>query len=114
MWRSLMRTTPAGRETWKPARAPDADDELGRAAADVDHDGRLARAGRRPDIAPRNVSCASSSPLRTLRVEAELVAHPLGELGAVGGVAHRGGEDGHVGAAQSWLVDRLRGTRAAR
>ena len=41
-----------------------ADDELGGAAADVDHHARLI-AGRRPLVAPRNVSCASSSPVRT-------------------------------------------------
>ncbi len=43
MWRSLMRTTPACSETWKRDLALDADDELRRAAADVDHDGRLLR-----------------------------------------------------------------------
>ena len=80
MWRSLMRTTPACSETWKPARAAGADDELGRAAADVDHDRRLDGARRAPDIAPRNVSCASSSPLRTRASRPNSLAHALGEV----------------------------------
>ncbi len=37
MWRSLWRTTPACREVWKSIRSAVADDQLGRAAADVDH-----------------------------------------------------------------------------
>ena len=43
-WRSVWRTTPACVETANSASRPRADDELGRAAADVDHERR--RRGR--------------------------------------------------------------------
>ena len=56
-WRSAWRTTPTCVETWKPCG-----DELGRAAADVDHE--QARPGEREAVAPANVSAASSSPVR--------------------------------------------------
>ena len=43
MWRSVWRTTPACSEAWKAISRAGADDQLGRAAADVDHQRRLAR-----------------------------------------------------------------------
>ena len=64
MWRSLMRTTPAGSETWKPAVRPmPTTNSVEPPPMSITTVGSTA-AGR-PDIAPRNVSCASSSPLST-------------------------------------------------
>ena len=45
-WRSVWRTTPICVETWKRDLAARADDELGRAAADVDHQQRLPASAR--------------------------------------------------------------------
>ena len=96
---------PTGSETWKPAVRPTPDDELGGAAADVDHDRRLGRrrpAGHRAQERQLRLFLAAEH----ARVEAVVVAHARGELGAVGGVAHRRGEHGEVGLA-AVLVDRL-------
>ena len=52
MWRSVWRTTPACSEAWKAISSPGADDQLGRAAADVDDQRRLGRRllGGRADV----------------------------------------------------------------
>ena len=50
-----------------------ADDELGRAAADVDHEQRLVVAGSRVAVAPRKVRRASSSPVSVRAAKAERV-----------------------------------------
>jgi hypothetical protein len=82
-----------------------ADHELGRAAADVDHDdgpcgvdGALAR-GAHERQARLLVAGDRAG------VEAELVAHAAGEVGAVRGVAYSAREDGD-GALGPELVDR--------
>ncbi len=106
MWRSLMRTTPACRETWKPAVWLCPTTNSVEPAADVDHNGGLRRVGSRSDIAPRNVSCGLLVPGEGARVEAVVAAHALGEGGPVGGVAHGGGEHGEVGLA-AVAVDQL-------
>ena len=98
MCRSLMRTTPAGSETWKPAtESCPTMNSVEPPPMSITTVGSVEEA--RSCIAPRNVSCASSSPASTARVERELVAHALGEVGAVGGVADGGGEHGEVGDA---------------
>ena len=65
-----------------------------------------------PDIAPRNVSWASSLAAQHAGVEPEVLADALGELGPVGGVADGRGEHRDVRLA-AVLVDLARGTRAA-
>ena len=63
-WRSVWRTTPAWVETLKSTFAAAADDELGRAAADVDHQQRAAgRVGR----ARRSRRGTSAAPPRRRR-----------------------------------------------
>ena len=77
------------------------DDELGRAPADVDDDGRLQGRGGSCAVVHR----AEERELRLLLagehacVERELAPDPLGELGAVGRVADGGGEHGEVRGA---------------
>ena len=93
-----------------------ADHELGRAAADVD-DQHGRRRPARVAVAPSEVSRASSSPDSVRGLEAVAVAHRRGELGAVGGVAHRRGHHrgAHRGAVRSMaarVTRRARRTRA--
>jgi hypothetical protein len=81
-----------------------ADDELGRPAADVDHDdgpGGVGRplARRAAERQPRLLVAGDRA-----RVEAELAADPLGEVRAVGRVADRARQDGD-GAPRAELVD---------
>ncbi len=61
----------------------------------------------RPAIAPRNVSCASSSPLSTRASRPKSSRTRAANVGPVGGVAHGGGEHGEVGAGS-------RGSRSRR
>ena len=91
-------------EVHLPARARD---ELGRAAADVDHEQRRRVAavagGGRPEVGqPRLLVAAERAP-----VEAEAVAHRRGELRAVGRVADRGRQHGDAALA-AVALDRLR------
>ena len=68
-WRSVWRTTPAWVETWKPTPPPRPDDELRRAAADVDHEqlacgragARARRAEERRAAPPRRRSIVRAS-----------------------------------------------------
>ena len=76
-------------------RAPGADDELGRAAADVDHDRRLDGGGTaRHRAEERQLRLFVAA--QHLRVEPQLVAHPIRERGPVRRVADRRGEHGEV------------------
>src|ERR1035437_6022514 len=91
MWRSLMRTTPTGSETWKPASRPRPTmNSVEPPPMSITTVGSLGAA--RPDMAPRKEGWASSS--------------PRGKLRAVRRVAHSGGEHGHVRGAVV-RVDRL-------
>ena len=81
-----------------------ADDQLGRAAADVDHQRRLARRLLRggAEVGEPRLLLAAEHPRR----EREALAQ-LGDEGvAVGGVAHRAGRDRHDGVGFGLLVER--------
>ena len=86
-------------------RAPGADDELGRAPADVDHDGRL-DGGETPGHRAEERQLRLFVAAQHFRVERELAADPLGELPAVGCVPHGRGQHREVRLA-TVLVDRL-------
>ena len=90
-WRSVCRTVPASREAWNETSCAAADHQLGRAAADVDHQRLLAGAAvvDRAEIGePRLVV-----PAEHAGVEREPLAQLAGERAAVLGVAHRRGGD---------------------
>ncbi len=89
---------PGGDGDVEARRATDADDELGRAAADVDHDRGLG--GRRPtghrsEEGQLGLLLAAQDP----GVQSVTLADPAGEVLTVGGIAHRRGHDGQVGLA---------------
>ena len=125
MWRSLMRTTPAGTETWKPALRPTpTTNSVEPPPMSITTVGSLAAGCGRHGAEERELGLflAGEHP----RVEAVVVAHARGEVGAVGGVADGGGEDGDVGLAvvrvdrravvgerRRSALDRLLGERAA-
>ena len=102
---------PDGQRGVKAGGPADADDELGGAAADVDHDGWLGGGlptqPSGPCFASLDRSAGHGAEERELRlfvaaedagVEVKVLAHTRGEVGPVGGVAHGGGEHGEVGA----------------
>ena len=80
-------------------------DELGRAAADVDHEQRPSGGSARPAVAPRKVSRASSSPgiVRASRPKRSRTSSVNSR--AVRGVAHRAGQ--HAGGARRSRVRRI-------
>ena len=72
--------------------APGAADELGRAAADVDHHAAWwCRPPGAPRSRPRTCSAASSSPESVRRREPEALGHGRRNASPLAGVAHRGG-----------------------
>ena len=113
MWRSDWRTTPAWVETWKSHLVAGADHELGRAAADVDDERRLAVAGVALARGPEERQAGLVIALEHVGLEPEPVADGAGELLAVGGVADRAGEHRHralapVALDRSWYSSRTR------
>ena len=104
MWRSVWRTTPACSEAWKEIFSPRADDQLGRAAADVDDQrrtrGHVLRGG-----------AEVGEPRLLLAVEdARREREPLPQLGdegaSVAGVPDRAGRD-RVDPLRAQLPDHL-------
>ena len=91
MWRSLIRTTPAFRDVWKPTvwswpttnSVEPPPTSITTVACGL---------RSRPDIAPMNVSWASCSPSSTRASSPKSLANPVGELAPVGGVPHGRGE----------------------
>ena len=91
-WRSEWRTTPTWVETWKATSPRLADHELGRAAADVDHEqplagGRVARGGRAEEGQPRLLVAAQRAGVepvalahRASRTSAPLAASRTAEV----------------------------------
>ena len=82
-WRSVWRTTPIWVETWKSTSPPRADDQLGRAAADVDHEQRRpasvarARSRRGRSAAPPRRRSACARRARSARARARANSAPL-------------------------------------
>ena len=113
MWRSVWRTTPACRETWKSISEPVPTIELGRAAADVDDQRRLAGRilGGGAEVGEAGLLAA----VEHLRREGEALAQ-LGDEGvAVGGVADGARRDRHdVGHLRLLVQRHVVGDRLAR
>ena len=111
MWRSLMRTTPAGSETWKPAVRPrptmNSVEPPPMSITTVGSVGART-AGHRAEERELRLFVAAEH----ARVEPVVLAHARGERGAVGGVAHGRGEHGEVRLAVVG-VDLRRGSRRA-
>ena len=93
-WRSASVTTPTGSESQARMRLHGSagagrravePDDLGRAAADVEHDRPIAPRGSASAAQPVTARCASVAPVDDLEVEPELVLHAGEEGGAVVG-----------------------------
>ena len=84
MWRSVWRTTPACSDAWKAISVAGADDQLGRASADVDHERRLAGglSARRAQVGQPRLLLAVEHPCREREALAE-----LGDEGAAVGAS---------------------------
>ena len=101
---SVSRTAPSGIEYGRLDETVDRADELEAATADVGHDGaRAVHAEMVGHRAPGEGGLGLG--VDDAQRDAELVAHPLDELLAVGGLAHRGGGDGGDAADATALAD---------